>query len=203
MIIEEISSFEEENKPTNPNMSPNSTTTTTTTKVFWSAGELHGTLNHELSDHKDISLSSSGDKEGVNPSTDPRATTNNSADYDNEDDENNYRGSNLSKQEYEAMQHVGILDAYLKSNKAKRSAAAARYNSDPNSATTVEDGDSDRTKWSKCEQQNWRFKITFFIIYTIFTITNFILIYNMYNYFALVLEIVNLSVTYLLLLVVL
>lgn len=103
-------------------------------------------------------------------------------DDDDNEDENNYRNSQLSKSEYKTMEYMGILNKYLES---------MNNNNDANGKNK---------DWKKCEQQKWRFKITFFIVYTIFTVTTFFLIYNMLNYYALIVEIINMSVTYLLLL---
>jgi hypothetical protein len=154
--------------------------TTTRTTVFWSAGHLHNKINDSMAP-KNVT---GEEKPGVAAATGAAEKENGK-----QEEEKNYLGTQLSKREYEAMKYMGILDSYLKSNRPQTAAI------DMNEGVA-----GNERSWNKCETQKWRFKIAFFIVYTIFTIVNFVLIYNMYNYYALVLEIVNLSVTYLLLL---
>lgn len=190
MIIEEVVNNDDDNKQVG-------TTTTTTTTVFWSAGNLHDKLNE--STLAGTHINDDGSHEEGREEKEER-----------NQEEKNYRGTKLSRKEYEAMKYIGILDSYLKSIKSQTvldvdNAGIDDDNHDRNESSSKKIDQAStsprkRETWNKCEMQKWKFKIAFFIVYTIFTIANFILIYNMYNYYALTLQIVNLSATYLLLL---
>lgn len=125
---------------------------------------------------------------------DKNVKTDNDDDDDDEDDNKTDKSSpapqeeadtkatiGVSINELERLRYLGIAEAYANSNTAATANTA------------------NRDKWTAIERQRWKFKIIFFVVYTLLTVTSFALIYNLYNYCALILQIVNLSVTYMLL----
>lgn len=96
----------------------------------------------------------------------------------------------LTKDEVDKMRYMGILEEYL------RSSGSAAASSDEPTANEPQPACPDLAE----ERKRWKFRILFFVVYTLFTVINFVLVYNFFNYQALVLQVVNLSITYLLLL---
>lgn len=91
----------------------------------------------------------------------------------------------LPTREKDQLDYLGILDLYMDSQNDK---PITTENTDEN---------KNETKQKDEDKKRCRIQLLFVIIYTIFALLNFILIYNMLNYYALVLQIINLSLSYL------
>lgn len=150
---------------------------TATTKM-WSIGKLYTRMHN------------SRKRRAINT---PKTTTSSDDEFSSAEDEavshvsqkQTTNSEQLSKEETDRLRYMGILDEYLASKKA-----AAGNGSEDVSGTEV------GTIWTKFEKQKWKFKVVFFIVYTVFAVINFILVYNFYNYYALILQILNIAVTY-------
>lgn len=107
--------------------------------------------------------------------------------------------ANLPHTTQDRLQQLGLLDSYVDSQDANTGEAGGSGATDAHGMVHWEDGTIRSKLWTNEELARRKFKIIFFIVYTVLTLFNLVLVYNMYTYLALIGEILNLSLTYVML----